>query len=282
MRTGTATIAHAAPARTDQRDAEFPVRTLRRAAACWFAVTAIGQLLFVAYLSAFYGRAALRSDWADWNKVVPHAYVPGDTAGNLAMGVHVLIAAIIIVAGLLQLIPTLRQRAPLFHRISGRIYVALSVATSVAGLYMVWFRGGVGDLTQHIGISGDALLIMLCAFMAVRHARARRLAKHREWALRLFMVVSAVWFFRIGLTFWILLNQAPVGFDPVGFKGPTLSILSFANYLLPLAVLELYLRAERNGSALARFSMAAGLGTLTLATGVGIFAASVMLWLPRV
>ena len=47
------------------------------------------------------------------------------------------------------------------------------------------------------------------------------------------------------------------------------------------AVLELYLRAERS-SAPARLVMAGGLLALTVAMGVGVFGATMILWLPRI
>ena len=122
---------------------------------------------------------------------------------------------------------------------------------------------------------------MLCAVMVLRHAMARRFALHRRWALRLFLVVSGVWFFRIGLTFWILLNQGPVGFDPDTFTGPALVTIAFAQYLLPLAVLQLYFHAQDRGGSRGRAVMAAGLFASTLVTAAGIVAASMMLWLPH-
>lgn len=260
----------------------FANAALESAARLWFAVAVIGQLLFAYYVAAFYGSAVVHANLAQWNKVVPYAYVPGATMGNAAIGMHVLAAVIVTVGGALQLVPQVRHRAPSFHRWNGRIYVMLSVASSIVGLYMVWVRGSVGGLVQHVGISVDAVLIMLCAAMAVRHARAGNLGVHRRWALRLFMVVSAVWFFRVGIMFWIFINKRPVGFDPATFQGPFLNFLTFAQYLVPLTVLELYLRTQKRGSAIGRLAMATGLLLLTVAMGTGIFAAAVIMWLPHV
>lgn len=255
---------------------------LSAAVQLWFAVAVAGQLLFAYYVAAFYGGAAVQGNPARWNDVAPHGYVAGETAGNAAFGFHVLAAVVMTVGGALQLIPQVRRHAPVFHRWNGRVYVLLAVLSSLIGLYMVWGRGTVGGLMQHIGVSVNAVLILLCAFQAVRHARIRNLATHRRWALRLFLVVGGVWFFRVGLMFWLLVNQAPVGFDPKTFEGPFLSFLSFAQFLFPLAVLELYLRARDLGGALARAAMAAGLLALTAAMGAGIFAAALMMWLPRI
>lgn len=269
--------------RDARRSVPFAERTLRAAATSWLALAVPGQLLFAVYVAGFYGRTAMQGRPQRWNDVLPHGYVAGDTFFNLVLGLHLLFAAAILVAGALQLIPRIRRVAPAFHRWNGRAYLCLSAAMSIGGLIMVWIRGGVvGDLWQHVAISINALLILLFAGMAWRHARARRLALHRRFALRLFLVVSGVWFFRIGLMFWIVVNQGPVGFDPDTFSGPFLTVLAFAQYVvLPLGALELYFRAQQRQHPLGQLAMAAALGVLTLMMVVGVTAAAGIMWLPH-
>ena len=254
---------------------------LRIAASTWFVVTVVGQLIFVIYIAGFYGVTTARGDLAAWGKVMPHGYVTGDTIGNSLVGVHLLFAALITLSGAVQLLPVVRRRAPKLHRWNGRFYLTSAVLMSVGGLAMVWTRGSVGGPSQHLAISLNALLILAFAAMALRHALARRFVEHRRWALRLFLAVSGVWFFRIGLTFWILVNQGPVGFDPESFTGPALTTISFAQYLLPLAILQLYFYTQDHAGTRGRIAMASGLLVCTLFTAVGIFAASMMLWLPH-
>jgi len=154
-------------------------------------------------------------------------------------------------------------------------------AVSLAGLHMLWVRGSVNDLTQRLGISLNAVLIMLSAAMALRSALARDFETHRRWALRLFLVVSGVWFVRVGMTLSFLLFKGPVGFDPRTGQGPFITFLVYGSYLIPLAVLELYLRAERSG-ATGRIAMASALLFLTVAMGAGIVGATVGSWVPRI
>ena len=80
---------------------------------------------------------------------------------------------------------------------------------------------------------------------------------------------------------WLLVHRRPVGFDPETFVGPFLTTLAFAQYLLPIAVLELYLRAQERGSAATRLAVAGLIGGLTLVTALGVFGATVGMWLPR-
>jgi hypothetical protein len=175
-----------------------------------------------------------------------------------------------------------RNRFPVFHRWNGRIYMLTAVTLSLAGLYMQWIRGSVGDLPQHIGSAVNAILIWLCAAMALRYALARNFKTHRRWALRLFMVVSASWFYRLAFFLTLVVYKGPVGFDPVTFTGPFPTFMSFAQYLFPLAVLEIYLRAQDRPGALRRMATAGMLFVLTLAMGAGILAVTMAIWVPQV
>ena len=76
---------------------------------------------------------------------------------------------------------------------------------------MVWTRGTAGGDAMRVGISINGVLILIAAVMAWRHAAARRIDRHRRWAMATFLLVSGVWFFRVGLLAWIMINQGPVG-----------------------------------------------------------------------
>lgn len=75
-------------------------------------------------------------------------------------------------------------------------------------------------------------------------------------------------------------ERGPVGFDPQTFTGPFLWFLAFAQTLLPLAVLELYLRARDGASAIAKLAAASCLFLSIGITATGIFAATMILWFP--
>ena len=254
---------------------------LPTAARLWYLTAVVGQLVFAFAVASFYASAVVRGNPAAWNRFMPHGYRAGDTVGNVTVAVHLATAVLIVLSGAIQLVPQVRQRVPSLHRWNGRLYMLSAFTVTLAGLYMSWVRGSVGDVTQKLGITLNAVLIMVCAAMALRYAIARDFQTHRRWALRLFLVVSGVWFFRIALALSFLIFKGPVGFDPQTFRGPFLTFLAYASYLLPLAVLELYLRAERS-AARGRIVMAAGLLALTVAMGVGIFGAAMIMWVPRI
>ena len=255
---------------------------LEAAARLWYLTAVVGQLVFAFEVAFFYTSAAVRGNFGAWNRTMSHGYVPGDPIGNVTVAVHLLAAVFIVLSGAVQLIPDVRRRAPALHRWNGRLYMAAAFTVSTAGLYMLWVRGGPGSLAMKAGMSLNAVLILAFAGMALRSALARDFKTHRRWALRLFLAVGGVWFLRVAFALSFLVFKGPVGFDPKTFEGPFLTFLSFAQYLVPLAVLELYLRAQDRWSGPGRLATATGLLALTVAMGIGIFAATMVFWLPGI
>ncbi len=253
---------------------------LTSSAVFWFIVAFIGQLIFVLYIFGLYGISLFQGDFERWNAMMPHGYTEGDLAGNINIGIHLMLAAVISLGGPIQIIPSLRKWFPIFHRWNGRIYVGTAIIISLTGFYLTWVRGSVGGLIGDIAITINGVLIIIFSLIAIKYARRRKFIIHRKWALRLFMVVSGVWFFRIGFMFWMLIHQKPVGFDPATFQGPFLTFLSFAQYLLPLFFLELYFWAQERAGQAGKVGTAVLIAVLAIATAVGIFGATMGLWLP--
>jgi hypothetical protein len=257
-------------------------KALKAAARFWFVLAVIGQFAFAFSVASFYGLTALRGDFQAWNKILANGYEAGATMGNAALAGHILFATVISIAGALQLIPGIRNRFPAFHRWNGRMFVLAAFTQAITGIYLtVSGRRLVGDVTQHVVSVLGAVLIMFCAGMALRYAMARDFTTHRRWALRLFLVASGSWFIRLGFTLTLILF-GPIGFDQTTFSGPLLTFWTFAQYLLPLGALELYLRAQDRPGALRSMVTAGVLFVLTLAMGAGIAAVTVGSWVPNV
>ena len=254
---------------------------LDASARLWWLVTALGQWIFVAYIAAFFGPRLIQGGAAGLqDSHLFNGYIPGDTAGNAALVGHLFFAIIIIGGGPLQLIPQIRARFPAFHRWLGRTYLLTAVASAAAGLFLIWTRPIFGPLVNNIATSLDGVLIIVFAAIALRYAVARDIRTHRRWALRLFMVVSAVWFLRIGFRVWGFLTGG-VGIDDESFSGPFVYAWHFGQYLLPLAILELYFRARDSANESGRYAMAIGLGVVTILMGIGIVLMTLNTTLPR-
>lgn len=257
-------------------------RALLWSARAWLVVALAGQALFAVYVLAFYGAAAVAGRLDRWNGVLPHGWVPGDAVANSLTALHLAFTVLIIGGGLLQLLPAVRRLAPAVHRWNGRVYIVSALVMATGGLVMMLTRRTVGDAMQHTGLMLNAVLIVVLAVVAWRLAAARQIERHRRWALRLFLAVSGVWFFRVGLMAWLLANRGPVGFDPQTFQGPFLSFLAFAQYAVPLLVLEGYLRARDHGGPIARIAMSGVLAVATLCTALGVVGAGLVMWGPRI
>ncbi len=253
---------------------------LRRVGLIWFITAAIGQLAFIAFIVAFYGLRTAGGNLESWNeKPLITGHVPGDGAGNMMFAIHVLLAAVITLGGLAQLIPQIRDRYRPFHRWNGRVFIALALIMALGGLWLTWVRGSYLSYVSALSVSLNGVLIIAFAVLTVRDAMRRRIDAHRRWAMRTFMVVNGVWFFRLGVSSWILLNQSPRWMNST-LSGPADIALSLGSYLVPLLGLQLYFVAADSSSG--RFKFVAA-GIVTLLTGlmaVGAFAAINMMWLP--
>ncbi len=257
-------------------------KTLNTSAALWFLVAVTGQWLFAYYIAVFYGGTAMQGNFAEWTRRMIHGFIEGDYMGNAFVLLHILLAFIITFSGPLQLIPQLRNRYPVFHRLNGRAYIFTAIIISLGGLYMVWSRDAVvGGLYGQIAISGNAILIILFAAITMRTAITRNFVAHRRWALRTFMVVSGVWFFRIGFGLWIFLNNGDAPGSTQDLTGPFDMFLYLANYLVPLFFLELYFLTQDRAGDKGKFMMAFLLIVLAILLAMGIFMAAQIFWLPN-
>lgn len=260
----------------------FASRALSLSAAAWFVALVAGLWAFGIYIVAIYGVGAATGNWERWNVVLPkgHGYNPGDTAGNLALGAHLLMAVFVAFAGALQLVPAIRSKAPAFHRWNGRVFIAVAFAIAGSGLYIALTRGAVAGTWMAAGNILNVVLLTVCSAQALRFARARRFDVHRRWALRAFVLMLGVFFYRLGMMLWFVANRGPVGHTDA-FDGPWDIFLAFAHVLLPLTILELYLLARDRGGVVAKFAMTGLMTVATLATAAGGFFAIMGMWLPR-
>lgn len=252
---------------------------LRASAVAWFIPAMIGQALFAYHVAKEYFATALTGNVGAWNERLFVGLVDGDVIGNVALVAHLIIAFLVTIGGILQLLPALRARAPSFHRWNGRLYIVMAFVTSIAALYMVWTRDTFGPDSLEFSVSLNALLIMVFAAMTLRYAMLRRIDVHRRWALRTFMVMSGVWFLRV---MYACIGVATQGKMLPGIandmSGPLNVVIGYASFLLPLAVLELYLRADRSENVIDKATGAALVVVAAGATSLGVFGTA-MGWL---
>lgn len=239
----------------------------------FFLVLLLGQWAFFYYIAAFYGTSAVTGEFEVWNRLAVFGRTPyeeGDQIGNLAYLSHALAAGIIAFGGALQLVPQIRQYAPTFHRWNGRVFLFTVVGLSLSGFYLVWVRQTSPTFLDGLSTSFNGVLILTFAFLTARYAIARNIPIHRRWAMRLFLVSNAQWFLRVGLFGYFAINGLLGREIPAG--DPFFKLWTFGCYLVPLAVLELYMRSKEGTNPLAHLFVGLFLAALTLVMGLGIFA----------
>lgn len=203
----------------------------------------LSTLTFGLYILLFYGLSWLAGELTLWNSGVLQTYAPDSPAANNAMAVHFLGGGILLVLGNIQLLPVVRQRFPVFHRWTGRLYASMAVLAALGGLLHIAIDGTIGGVLMNIGFSLYGLLMLVAAVETVRHARARRLATHRLWALRLYALAVASWLYRIEYGIWFVLTGG-IGID--NFQGPFDKVMVFFFYLPNLLLVEWLVRAQNN------------------------------------
>lgn len=247
-------------------------------ASVWFCIALAGQLAFAAFIFSFYLFPALTGNLLSWNDNVllkQPPVQPGEWANTLAFGTHAIGAGFVAILGGLQLMPSVRNRFRTFHRLSGRVYIFLVVALSLAGFFLTWVTGPRPAALFEYATSTNGLLIFACAFLAVRAARSKKFRDHERWAIRLFLMSNAQWFLRIGGFGYFLTMQAigvQVEFDGVFFK-----FWVWGCFLVPLAFAELYFRTRQQRSLVARAAGTAGIALATIFTTIGTFVFTVFL-----
>ncbi|GAA2723993.1 DUF2306 domain-containing protein [Cellulomonas aerilata] len=265
-----------------QRDGGLPgLVALRRAALALVLTVWVSIGLFGVYILAHYAGAIGDRDLPAWNAVLPRLYERDTPAATAAIGLHFFAGGVILLLGGVQLIGSLRSRYPVVHRSLGRVYVGASLLAGLGGLGFIVAKGTVGGTVMDVGFGLYGVLMVVCAVQAYRHARARRVAPHRAWALRLFALAVGSWLYRMDYGFWLLLfGEAGHTED---FRGAFDRVMCFFFYVPNLLVVEAFVRGRRpTGSAVSR---RVATGVLLAATGfllVGTYFFAVELWLPAI
>ena len=248
----------------------------------WVFVALLGQWIFALYIFISFGIPALSGSpsSADTSRMI-QGYVNGDELGNGILMMHLLPAILLSLGGIFQLLPYLRKHYPAFHRWNGRMFLTLGLLGTLTGLYLTWVRGSRLSDIGSIGLTINGLSILVAVTLAWKFAIKKQYQQHMRWAIHAFILNNGVWTFRLYLMAWFMLNQGANG-NTATIDGPADITLSFASYLLPMLIAEIYFWAKRQKSvyrvAIANLFMLLGL----LITTLGVVAATLFMWWPRI
>lgn len=208
------------------------------------ALLAVPGLAFAAY-SLRFGWRGLGADLAQDSYI----FTPDGPGLNLSIFGHMVLGGVIMLLAPLQFSARLRARAPRLHRITGRGIAVAASAVALGGLVYIGFRGTIAGPLMDLGFALYGLLMLGAVVQTVRFARARDFARHRDWALRLVVLIMGSLIYRLhyGLWYWL----ADGRWSNAALTGPFDQIQYFAFYLPYLVLLEVWLR-RRAGLSPAR------------------------------
>jgi len=221
----------------------------------------ISSAIFGLYILANYAAAWFDGDLQRWNNVLPEIYVPGESAASIGIGLHFAAGGVILLMGGLQLIDGIRNNYPTFHRIIGRVYVAVSMIAAIGGLSFIVLKGTVGGTVMDIGFGLYGVLMFLAAIQTIRYAMVRQFTDHQAWAWRLYALAIGSWLYRMDYGLWLALTEWAGHTD--GFDGWFDRIMAFFFYIPNLIIVELMVRSRNKSAG----------STLRMATTVAVVAA---------
>lgn len=266
------------------KDALFPFLNLWFSGGIktWISAVLVGQWMFGIYILFRFTLPWLFDtiDESQFTHMI-RGYKNGETFNNAILLLHVIPVMVISMSATLQLVPAIRNRYRKFHRWNGRLFLTVGFFGAISGLYMTW---GIGSRLSDIGAIGvtlNGLLILPFVYFTWRTAVKKQFTLHRRLAVHVFILINGVWSVRLYLMSWYMINQGPYG-NTSNIDGPADIAISFASYLLPMAIAELAFWAEKRKSPKALFVGAVGVSVIAIITAIGVFAASSMMWLPRV
>lgn len=232
----------------------------------WFITAVIGQYAFGLYVVLYYATSAATNHFEIWNKNLFSGIIPGDWLGNIFLVFHILLASVFLFGGPLQFMPFIRNRFRRFHRYLGRTYLVLAVFLSLTGVVMTIKGKSFGSLFLHVTNSLSAIYICWFAVITIKNAIKKNFKTHRQWALRLYMVATGIWYIRVWPSAWNILKTDFIGSYPE-------NVVAVLTYVLPLQLilLELYFLAMKKKQPRLQWIAVIAIFVFTLIMTVGIY-----------
>jgi hypothetical protein len=248
----------------------------------WIAAVLIGQWIFGLYILVRFTMPWLLGDLneSQFSNMI-RGYKNGEIFNNAILLLHIIPVMLISLSATFQLVPFIRNRFPAFHRWNGRLFLTIGFFGAISGLYMTWGIGSRFTALGAIGVTLNGLLIPAFVFYAWRTAIQKKFRLHRRLAVHAFILINGVWSVRLYLMAWFMVNPGGLG-NTRTIDGPADIAISFASYLLPMAVAELAFWAEKRNSPKSILIGSIFITLMAIITTVGVFAASTMMWLPRI
>ena len=153
--------------------------------------------------------------------------------------IHILPALLFVTLGPLQFHAGLRARHPLWHRVSGRVFLVAALVIGSSALVMSFWMPAVGGPLQAIATAIFSAYFLYALGKGFWHIRRRELPRHRAWMVRAFSTGIAVATIRpiVGVFF---ATSRLTGLTPRQFFG----LAFWMGFLAHLLLTEYWLRSN--------------------------------------
>jgi uncharacterized membrane protein len=151
------------------------------------------------------------------------------------LAIHVAGGVTALLLGPLQFVRRIRDRFPILHRTSGRIYTIACAVGAPAGFMLA--LGTTSGPVAALGFAIPALLWPLFTYLGVKCAMDGRFDEHRQWMLRSYAITSNAITLRLMLPFAGLILHLPFS--------TAYPIIAWLSWMANLALFEIYLRRTR-------------------------------------
>ncbi|MEV0622013.1 DUF2306 domain-containing protein [Nonomuraea sp. NPDC050404] len=153
---------------------------------------------------------------------------------------HIFTALVALVLGPLQFVPAIRARRRV-HRVIGRCYLLAGVLPSALTAVPVALLSG--RLITQIGLTIPAVLWLVTGWLAVRAARRRDFAAHRNWMMRNYALTFLAVTSRILVPLFLLAQLPFSGMDSIAANAEaTIPIGQALGWVVNLIVVEILIR----------------------------------------
>ena len=189
---------------------------------------------FVALLLLFTGQVAVDSILRYFtDRQAPPEAILANTFAFPFLPIHAAAGVVALVVAPLQFVSRIRERLPLLHRRSGRVYVAACIVGAPTGLVLA-AGTAAGPLTG-LGFGLLGILWAAFTFLGIRAAIGGRFADHRAWMFRSYAMAGAAITLRLMIPLSAMLGLPFL---------QSYQAIAWLCWIVNLAAIELYLRLK--------------------------------------
>ena len=171
----------------------------------------------------------------------------GGMFANYSLSIHMIFGAALTILAPIQIWLGWTKKGLFWHKLIGKLFFALAMVTGFGGFCYILMEGTTGGIVMSLGFGLYGILVIITAWQTMRYALAKQMKWHEEWATRLFVLAMASWFYRLCYGFWFIITGGSPG-HTTNFQGPFDYFMDFAFYMLPLLLLEWYLRKIKDNT----------------------------------